>query len=259
MILLSRLIKGTKWNPPTETEKKVISIKVLNPFIQDDEVEEISAIETDKVVQTILSEAEIQAESIINDAKQKAELFQREIMEERQAFDLAKEKMAEQARNDGFSHGIEEGRQQGYTEYREVIQSAIEIVDSAKKDYQSHIASSERTILELGMKVAERILGKTLSEHEEEFISIVKRAMKEARDNQEVQLHVHPTHYDFLLANKEELLMLFPKEIDFYIYPNDDLAETGCFIESASGRIDASVDSQLEEIKKKLIEMLEGE
>ena len=49
------------------------------------------------------------------------------------------------------------------------------------------------------------------------------------------------------------------KDIDFYIYPDDELEETSCIIESENGRIDASVDSQLEEIKIKLFEMLESE
>ena len=38
---------------------------------------------------------------------------------------------------------------------------------------------------------------------------IVKRAIKEAKDNREVQLHVHPIHYQYLLSKKEELVIHF--------------------------------------------------
>lgn len=55
------------------------------------------------------------------------------------------------------------------------------------------------------------------------------------------------------------MIALFPKELDFYIYPDEELSEMDCIIESANGRIDASIDSQLEEIKNKLIELLESE
>ncbi|WP_102271460.1 flagellar assembly protein FliH [Cytobacillus massiliigabonensis] len=258
MILLSRLIKGNGWAPSVQNEKKVISIKVLEPLNLKEEPE-FTPIDTEKQIRMMLNEAEKQAESIIVNAQFEADSLREQLEEERQAFEMEKAEIAELARNSGFTQGIEEGRQSGYDEFHEVIQSAQAVVDSAKRDYRMHVDSSERTILELGLKVASKILGKTLQENEEEFLSIVRRALKEARDNKEVQLHVHPVHYDFLLANKEEIMALFPKDIDFYIYPDDDLFETSCLIESENGRIDASIDSQLEEIKQKLIDLLEGE
>lgn len=258
MILLSRLIKGTGWAPPVQTEKKIIAIKILETLNQKED-SDFTPIDTEKQKQTMIHEAEMQAESIISQGQHKAEMLLKQIEVDRQAFEVERAEIAEQARNTGFSQGLEDGRQQGYHEFHERIQSAKEVVESSKRDYRMHVDSSERTILEIGLKVAGKILGKTLKENEEEFLSIVKRALKEARDNKEVQLHVHPVQYNFLLANKEEIIALFPKDIEFYIYPNDDLSETSCLIESENGRIDASIDSQLEEIKQKLIELLEGE
>ncbi|MBU8877830.1 flagellar assembly protein FliH [Bacillus sp. FJAT-29790] len=257
MILLSRLIKS-HWTEPNKTEKKVISIKILERPNQPEKTE-TAPVNTDIQVEAILKNAQLEAEAIINEAKLEAEYMQRQMNEQKQAFELEKETIAEQAREAGFSNGLEEGHKKGYTEYAELIQSAKEVVESAKKDFRRHVDSSEKTILNIGLKVAQKILGKSLQDNNEEFLSIVKLALKEARENQEVQLHVHPVHYEFLLSNKDELITLFPKEIDFYIFPDDDLSESSCIIESVNGKIDASIDSQLEEIKQKLIEMLEGE
>lgn len=258
MILLSRLIKGTGCASPVQSEKRIISIKVLEPLNQIEEAE-FTPIDTEKQIRTMLNDAETQAESIVSRAQMEAANLRSQIEEERQAFEIEKAEIAEQSRNAGFTQGLEEGRQQGYNEFHEEIQLARGVVESSKRDYRMHVDSSERTILELGLKVASKILGKKLQENEEEFLPVVKRALKEARDNKEVQLHVHPAHYDFLLANKEEITALFPKDIDFYIYPDDDLSKNSCLLESENGRIDASIDSQLEEIKQKLIELLEGE
>lgn len=257
MILLSRLIKS-QWSAPIKDEKKIISIKIFEQVSQENEVA-TTPIYIDKQVEEILNKANLQADDIIKSAKNEADNFQQQIVEEKQAFEYEKEKIAEQAREEGYSAGLEEGREKGYLEYCEIIHLAKEVVDSSKVEYRNHIESAEKAILDLGLKVAGKIIGKSLEDSNEAFISIVKRALKEARENQEVQLHVHPTYYDFLLANKEELIMLFPKEVDFYIYPDDELSESSCIIESANGRIDASIDSQLEEIKRKLFEMLEGE
>jgi len=141
----------------------------------------------------------------------------------------------------------------------DLIDLAKQTVTSSKSDYQRTIEQSEPTILEIGLKVAERILGEHLDGTSEHFISIVKRALKEAREYREVQLHVNPLHYEFLLSQKEDLLKIFPKETEVYIYPDGELSQNSCIIESANGRIDASVDQQLLEIKAKLFELLESE
>ena len=110
--------------------------------------------------------------------------------------------------------------QKGYSEMAETLSFAQGIVDLSKQDYAKTIESAEPVILELAIKVAERIIGSKLNENNETFLSIVKRTIKEARDNREVQLHVHPAQYPFILSQKEELAAIFPKNTDFYIYPD---------------------------------------
>ncbi|MBS4189229.1 flagellar assembly protein FliH [Bacillus sp. FJAT-49705] len=260
MILLSRLIK---WTPnisdPVQVEKRVISIKILEQFKQEPDDEATVPLILEEHTKNILEQAQHEAEAILNKARLGADEVRQQLDEKRQSFEIEMAALTEQAKASGFASGLEEGRKEGYSECSQLIQSAKAVIDSAKKDYLSHVESSEKAILEIGLKVAQKILGKTIDDNEEEFLFIVKRALKEARENQEIQLHVHPNHYEFLLLNKEELIMLFPREVDMFIYPDDDLTESSCIIESANGRIDASIDSQLEEVKRKLIEMLEGE
>ena len=66
-------------------------------------------------------------------------------------------------------------------------------------------------------------------------------------------------HYEELLSKKEELMTIFSNVVNLFIYPDSDLSEDSCLIESSSGRIDASIDTQLSEIKVKLTELLESE
>ncbi|WP_108669692.1 flagellar assembly protein FliH [Peribacillus acanthi] len=260
MILLSRIIKSN-WTNPTNEKKKPIKIKQVNlldfnvesevqvaPNYHEAEIEELLEQARQQAIK-IIQEANLEAENILLQVKQEKEYWEHE----------EKPRMIEQARNEGFGLGTEEGRNRGYSEMQSSIELAKEVVDLAKLDYQSHIDSSEGTILELGLKVAEKIINKRLEMSEEDFYSIVKKAMKEARDYKDIQLHVHPIHYGFLLSQKDELLSLFPKETNLYIYPDDELTESNCIIESSNGRIDASVDSQLDEVRRKLFEILEGD
>lgn len=259
MILLSRLIK---WTPSSssyeQTEKKIISIKL---FKKDPEIDEpvLDHQNAEEQSSFIIHRAKAEAEELLKNANDLADKLRKELEEKTQLFEIEKEQIKTQAYKAGFDSGLDEGRLRGYSEYQESIAAAKACIDSSKEEYKTYLESSQSQILDLGLKVAQKIIGKTIQNDEDGFLSLVKNALKEAKDNKEIQLHVHPVQYDFLRANKEELVMLFPKEVDLFIYPNDELSELGCMIESENGRIDAGIDSQLEEIKRKLVEMLEDE
>ncbi len=249
------------WATPSEEKKKPINIRRINVHdFSEEPIQNNAPTFNEKEIEELIEEAKQQAFKIIQDAKLEAEQILFEANHAKESWEnVEKPHLIENARNEGFLLGTEEGRKQGCLQMRHSIDLAKEVVDTAKSDYQSHIESSEETILHLGLKVAEKIINKRLEASEEDFYSIVRKAMKEAREYQDIQLHVHPIHYGYLMAQKDELLSLFPKETDFYIYPDDELAESTCIIESSNGRIDASVDSQLDEVRKKLFEILEGD
>lgn len=258
MILLSRIIKSQFANATPDGNKKIKirSFDYLFLEVDSETVPVFQQIDTEQ----IMEKANLEAEALIREAKLEAEQILREAKAERRHFEeVEKPQIMQEVRECGFNEGMELGRQKGYAELAESLEYAKEIVSASKKDYQAHLEESERTILELGVKIAERIIGTNLQGSEETYLSFVKQAIKEARDYREVRLHVHPNHYGYILSQKEELISIFPKEAGFYIYPDQELKETSCIIESAHGRIDAGVDSQLEEIKQKLVELLEGE
>ncbi|MCA1040773.1 flagellar assembly protein FliH [Bacillus infantis] len=254
MISLSRLIKS-HWAQPSELQKKVISIKQLNQDLPAAEMQEEAPFNQ----QLLIDEARREAEAIIQQANEESRQLLEHIEQERIRFEQEKEEARESARHEGFQEGLAEGRQSGFMEFSETIGFAKDIVETSKADYQKTIESSEGTILDIGIKVAERILSGVLEEDSSKFLPVVKRALKESREYREVQLHVHPSRYSFLLEHKDELLALYPRETNLYIYPDEELKEDSCFIESPGGRINAGVDSQLEVMKRKLIELLESE
>ncbi|WP_342456713.1 flagellar assembly protein FliH [Bacillus methanolicus] len=256
MISLSRLIKSY-WANQEKDGNKVISIKVLRRAELENEKQAFDS--TDSERNSLIEQAHKDAEQIVSKANDHARMIKRLVEDEKLAWEQEKAALIEQAKHEGFQAGYKEGRQKGFQEYKESIELAREVIDSAKNDYRLTLESSDKAILELALKVSEKILGKIIDRNEEEFLHLVKRALKEAREYREIQLHVHPIHYGFLLAQKEELLSIFPRETNFYIYPDEDLSKTSCIIESANGRIDASIDSQLEQVKKKLFELLESE
>jgi len=255
MILLSRLIKS-QWSNSAQFEKKIISIKRMDT---PEKGVNTQILEESKTPLELIEEAKSEAIQIREQAKFERDTLYEEIQQERESWVQEKILLTTAAGEEGYKVGREEGQQQGYSEYQDKLKEAQQIVKAAKTDYTTYLETSEKTILDLATKIAKKVIGTKIEENGCSFLSLVKKALKEVKEYQEVQLHVHPVHYEELLLKKEELLSVFSNEANLFIYPDDELSEDSCLIESTSGRIDASVDTQLSEIKHKLSELLESE
>jgi len=255
MISLSRLIKSRYSNPDAKKEK-LISIKYIDTFDSDfEQSREVTQTEYNNIIAT----AQKEAEEIKRLALAEAEQISLQLSEERQNWELEKAQLIENAKQDGYQAGFETGKNAGYKEAYSYIQQAKDTVIASKTDYEKYLQSAESTILELAIEVAGKIMNNKIKEDEQHFIPLVQHALKEVRKQREIQLHVNPIHYEMVVAEKEELLQLFPIKPSLFIFPDELMEENGCIIETATGRLDASVDTQLLMIKETLLEILESE
>ncbi|WP_026692491.1 flagellar assembly protein FliH [Peribacillus kribbensis] len=252
---MSRIIKSS-YALNAKTDKP---IRIRSLYVQS-EIEIETGADPSLQIEQMLQEAAEASRKLISEAEEEARRIIENARNDKQQIEMEEiPGMMEAAKQDGYRSGFETGRDDGYREMREAVQLARKTVQDSQADYQERIESAQETIVKLSVKIAEKIIGQKLGESQEFILQLVKRAVKEAREYTEVQLHVHPMHYQLLLSEKESLTSLFPRETDLYIYPDEELAVTGCIIESSNGRIDASVDSQLQEIKSKLSDLLKGE
>jgi flagellar assembly protein FliH len=252
MILLSNVIKApfTKTN---RTAKKTIEIKRL--FLEQQNVTE----KQQENHEMMMEHAKYEAEQIKREAEQYYESIRQQLLKEQEAWHIEKEQLIQLAREEGYQDGFHQGKEEALHRYRELIEQARQITEKANVQFYEQINASAETILRIGMKVAERIIGEKLAENHDYFLSLVKRAIKEVREQTEVTIYVHPLSYETVVQQKEELKALFHHEADVFIHPDEQLEEYSCIIETPFGRIDASVDTQLEQIKEKLFErMKEG-
>ncbi|EPZ39243.1 flagellar assembly protein H [Anoxybacillus ayderensis] len=256
MILLSKVIKAPFARTCTE-QRAVIQVKKVLPDVQQEEHEQHDEAMTAHA-QMIIEQAEQEAENIRQEADMYYASVQQQMEEERRRWEEERDQWVNEARQEGYAVGLEQGRQDGLQQYMEAIREAKQIVQSANEQFYHMLQSADETILLVACKVAERIIGERLAENKEHFLGLVKQVIKEVREHEEVKMYVHPTYYDVVIRQKDELKALFSQDVHLFIYPDDTLAETSCIVESPFGRIDASVDTQLEQLKLQLLERIEG-
>lgn len=204
-----------------------------------------------------------QAEQKLKDAQSQAEEMLKQsklqIEEEKTLWESQREVHRKQAYEDGYQEGFQKGVTEANEEYKVAIQSAQETIDLAKAEYLNIINQSEETILALGVKIASKITRLFYQDKPEAFVELVKQAIQEIEDQPQIKLFVHPKYYSFVIEQKDELLAIVNSKAELVIYPHEELNFEDCYLESSIGRIDASVDSQLLQIRERLFELLEEE
>ena len=212
-----------------------------------------------ELVSSIINSAKEEAGMILAQAEEEAKKVRAWLAEERQQLEHDREKVLKDAYEEGFQQGFHEGMRKGYEEAEREILNAQSVVEKAKEEYEKYVEKGEQTILAIAMKAAEKILHQKLEEQPDILLPIIRQAVFEVKEYQNIHIYVHPSRYPLLIDQKDELLFPLSLEKQIYIYPSPELSESDCIIETDGGRIDAGIDTQFAELKKKLYEIFRGD
>lgn len=253
MILLSKVIKSSY---ATSLESKTLSIKNVTIERSNEELAGEKPVELLPTREDEIQLALEEAEKIRQQAREEYEQLQHQLNEDVLSAQKNAEELFKQAEESGYNDGFQKGLQEGQKQYEAFISEARNIIDASKHDYYLRLEEAEPVIVQLAVKVAEKIISHSLATNNDQWLSIVKGVLNEVREQEQVKLYVHPNWFELTLSHKDELQLLLPNCENVYIYPDAHLEENGCFIETPFGRIDATVDSQLSEVKYALLEKL---
>lgn len=242
-------------NNQTTLDKRVIQIKPLDYFKQQQEKETGTPQDELANQKDMIASTKQELDQLKQEKEQLLQSVQQEIETEKNNWQTEKEQWIEQAKEEGFNKGIQLGKEEGYSQYQSLIEQANAIISSAQKDYYQTIEQNEETIINLAVHTAEKILQLKIEQEPEVFSNIVQTAIQNIKNQSKITIYLHPTNYQFVLNQKNELMRLLDKEATLSIYINEGLANNACVIEHPFGRIDASIDTQLEEIRQILQEL----
>ena len=258
MTSLSKLIKSFSLK---EGNSESVSIKVapiFNKKQSDAKVETVLGYSIESINQAI-EKANREAKDILNQAYLERENAAKKIEEDKKAWESEKANWKKNAYNEGHDQGYQAGEKQAQALYEERLREANQIIELAKLHYEEKLDSSLESIVMLSVKVAEKIIGSSLDSDSCTFTQLVQTALKEVKEKEEIKIYVSPKQYPTLVTNKQILQNIINSQYELIIYPDSDLQDNGCWIDSTAGKIDVSVDTQLKEIKEHLLHLVRVE
>ena len=101
-----------------------------------------------------------------------------DILSMQAAWQNEKTVLQQQAYDEGFQVGYEEGHNKSLSDMAASISTANETTELSHENARQYLVSQERVILELAMLSAERIIGQTLQDDEESLFIGCKKSIK---------------------------------------------------------------------------------
>ena len=257
MTLLSKIFRNVYVNEINENSKP-IQIRNLHvpEMMNTDEPLTLDVLtqERNKMLEEVNKEID-EKRSVLTKDIEETKLY---IETQLNAWEQEKVAYQQQAYDEGFMQGIEEGRLKAQADMQNSLKLANDAMKVAHENAANYLQQQEHVILELAIRTAERIIATKLNEDEELFLSIVKRGLKEAREMKVIKLYVSPAYFELVSNNREELSSIFPVDVPFMIFVDEDVSDTDCYIETNHGRIVVSIDEQVQELRSKLVEILDS-
>ena len=233
--------------PFDESEKE--SEKLF--FEQEEDFEEPSEEEKNSldILEEILVEKRNELEKIQKEAIEKineAEAKAREIIENARI-------LAEQESNDikataweeGFSRGRQEAVENMENDIDATFLNANNILMEASHKAREIFMNNREAMIKLSFMMAEKIIKKELKDKEVLFNNLME-AMKKAQNNKELKIFVNWEQLTYGKELKEKLQNSFQGIEKIEIIEDRTVTQGGCIIETKLGKIDATIESQLD-------------
>ena len=183
-----------------------------------------------KVLKHQVLEAEETARKILRDAETRAENIVAEAVAE-----------AVEIHRDAFETGREES-----------IRELLEEIMAAKEKRVQALRSIEQDVLKLAVKIAEKIIGREVEKDETTRGEIVLTALRQARQQEMMTVRVNAADLP-LVEKMREKTDAFGRARYLDFVADQSVKKGGCLIESASGTIDARIETQLRVFEKALL------
>ncbi len=149
----------------------------------------------------------------------------------------------EEASKEGFQKGLEDAQETVY-QLKEAVSGFFEY----KEELYNQVSGD---ILEIALKVAQKIIKKEVETDKSVLESIVRDALKTlAKDENKIILKVNPADVEYTKEIVPQLLSSGQFEAKIFVSGDKDIEEGSALIETSNGVIDANISTQLELIKE---------
>lgn len=219
---------------------------------ENDDINEKNIEKDEAVISRKIEEMNQLYEETINNANAEANKIISEAYEK-------SEEIMEQSRHEGFLQGKNEGFEEGKLAADSIIQEALAIKKQTESNMKSLACELEEDIIKLTFSTVEKILNKKIEEEYDTILGLIKIGLEKCAFTENLVLRVSIDDYDFAISSKDKILALSQNINDITIVQDNSLGKGSCIIDTPSGSIDSSIETQFNQVKEMFEDLLRNE
>ncbi len=152
----------------------------------------------------------------------------------------------------GYRKGAAEGQQQAAAQLKPVLEGFAATIRELQQLRGRMRRQAERDVVQLSVAIARRILHRELTVDPGALLGIVKAALERLEIQEVDRLRVHPADLELVRRFLEQAGLAERIEL----VGDARLGRGGAVLETVQGQLDASLETQLEEIQRGLLDRL---
>jgi flagellar assembly protein FliH len=155
---------------------------------------------------------------------------------------------------ESFQNGLQEGKnlaERGLINVFRALRTASESIHSIRDKV---LRESEDELVKLIIMVSRKVILKEVAQDRTILSGVVKSALDGISERDEITVRLNPDDYVLVSADRGDLLNRELVTDRMHIKPDPTVLPGFCQIDTEMGTIDASIDAQLDEIYRRLLE-----
>jgi flagellar assembly protein FliH len=158
----------------------------------------------------------------------------------------------------GFAQGEKDGFELGETKGRKRVENLDNLLGGIGDLKDELVKRYEKEIIEMIFAIAKKVVHTRLDFEEKAVRGPILNALELSAGKNEINLKLNPEDLDYVESLRPELFSKFQSLKTIMITSDPAIKRGGCKLESDSGDIDATIETQLEMIHKYLQEAYMG-
>ncbi|MBN2427699.1 MAG: flagellar assembly protein FliH [Deltaproteobacteria bacterium] len=164
--------------------------------------------------------------------------------------------------SDEIEEAFQKGKAEGLRESEESLNSAVKALGMALEEIsqlrKTIIRNSSQDMLHLVLTIARQVLHCEVAVKPETILSSIERALSASISSDSYIVKVSPQDLELVIEKKPFFLARVTGLKNINFESDDTISRGGCRVESELGEVDATIETQLEEIRQYLLDSIMG-
>lgn len=218
--------------------------------VRDPEAERLreEAAQTKAQAERLLKAAEDRAQAIATEAEAQAAQIKAKAKEEgyQEGFSRGSE--------DGYESGAKKGEEEGLARYTETVARLQALLEGAQAEKDAYFSDREALMVELVARVSAKILAREADTRPDHILHLLRQAVRRLADRSKLLVYLNPSDLEKVTAARADGLLTLAgvKQVEFLA--DDGMVQGGVRIRSGNQTLDATLDAQLSEVVRGLLE-----